>query len=125
MVETRRGSSSSKRPISSPPSSSTPNRKRSKVRVLYSSEFENFCLDWAFLVVFQLRVFEFMQGADASSSSLNDSPPSEEVVGAVAGNELEAGSADLDNGGAEKQSDDVAAVKSPKAEAAGEVLALA
>ncbi|KAL1558412.1 hypothetical protein AAHA92_08884 [Salvia divinorum] len=60
------------------------------------------------------------KGAEASSSSLNDSPPSEEVVGAVTGNELEAGSADLDNGGAEKQSEDVVAVKSPKVEAAGD-----
>lgn len=63
-----------------------------------------------------------MQGADASSSSsMNDSPSSEEVVGAVAAKELEAGSADLDNGGSEKQSDDVVADKSPEAVAAGEV----
>lgn len=62
-----------------------------------------------------------MQGAEASSSSLNDSPSSEEVVGAVAAKELEVGSADLDNGGAEKQSDDMAADKSPEAVVAGEV----
>ncbi|KAH6766382.1 AAA-type ATPase family protein [Perilla frutescens var. hirtella] len=88
MVETRRSSSSSKRPLSSP-SSSLPNRKRSK-------------------------------GAEASSSSLNDSPSSEEVVGAVVEKELESGSADLDSGGAEKQSEDVAADKSPEAVAAGD-----
>lgn len=76
-------------------------------------------------MVFQFRVFGFMQGAEASSSSLNDSPSSEEVVGAVAAKELEAGSADLDNGGAEKQSEDAEADKSPEAVAAGEVLALA
>lgn len=122
MVETRRSSSSSKRPLSSP-SPSMPNRKRSKVRVLYPSEFEFSILNWVISVVFQFRVCGFMQGAEASSSSMNDSPSSEEVVGAAASKELEAGSADLDSGGAEKQSEDVAADKSPEAVAAGEVLA--
>ncbi|KAL3849768.1 hypothetical protein ACJIZ3_011650 [Penstemon smallii] len=79
MVETRRGSSSSKRPLSSP-SSSMPNGKRSKA-------------------------------AEASSSSTNDSPSSEEVTGAVADKEL-ARSAELTNG--EKQSDDVAAERAPE-----------
>lgn len=62
-----------------------------------------------------------MQAAQASSSSTNDSPSSEEVVGAVAAKELEAGSADLANGGGEKQSEDVAAEKLPEAVAAGDV----
>ncbi|XP_047981035.1 uncharacterized protein LOC125222455 [Salvia hispanica] len=89
MVETRRSSSSFKRPLPSPPSS-LPNRKRSK-------------------------------GAEASSSSsLNDLPSSEEVVDAVEGKEVIAGSADLDNGGAEKPSEDVAAGQSSEAVVAGD-----
>ncbi|KAL0389623.1 UNVERIFIED_CONTAM: ATPase family AAA domain-containing protein 1 [Sesamum calycinum] len=55
-----------------------------------------------------------MQAAEASSSSTSDSRASEEVVGAVAAKELEAGSADLSNGGGEKQSDDVAAEVAPE-----------
>ncbi|KAK4407986.1 ATPase family AAA domain-containing protein 1 [Sesamum angolense] len=82
MVETRRSSSSSKRPLSSP-SSPLPNGKRSKA-------------------------------AEASSSSTNDSPASEEVVGAAVPKELEAGSADLAISGGVKQSDDLAAEKSPE-----------
>ncbi|KAL0391111.1 UNVERIFIED_CONTAM: protein MSP1, partial [Sesamum calycinum] len=82
MVETRRSSSSSKRPLSSP-SSPLPNGKRSKA-------------------------------AEASSSSTNDSPASEEVVGAAVPKELEAGSADLVISGGVKQSDDLAAEKSPE-----------
>ncbi|KAK6120213.1 hypothetical protein DH2020_046119 [Rehmannia glutinosa] len=63
-----------------------------------------------------------MQAAEASSSSTNDSPSSEEVVGAVAAKELDTGSPDLASGGGEKQSDDVAAEKAPEAVAAGEFL---
>ncbi|KAI3472910.1 hypothetical protein Pfo_030978 [Paulownia fortunei] len=88
MVETRRSSSSSKRPLASP-SSSLPNGKRSKA-------------------------------AEASSSSTNDSPASEEVVGAVVAKELEAGSADLANGGGVKETDDVAADKAPEAAVEGD-----
>ncbi|KAL0437611.1 UNVERIFIED_CONTAM: ATPase family AAA domain-containing protein 1-A [Sesamum radiatum] len=82
MVETRRSSSSSKRPLSSP-SSPLPNGKRSKA-------------------------------AEASSSSTNDSPASEEVVDAAVPKELEAGSADLAISGGLKESDDLAAEKSPE-----------
>ncbi|XP_011082476.1 uncharacterized protein LOC105165229 isoform X1 [Sesamum indicum] len=82
MVETRRSSSSSKRPLSSP-SSPLPSGKRSKA-------------------------------AEASSSSTNDSPASEEVVDAAVPKELEAGSADLAISGVVKQSDDLTAEKSPE-----------
>ncbi|KAL3827835.1 hypothetical protein ACJIZ3_016637 [Penstemon smallii] len=89
MVETRRGSSSSKRPLSSP-SSSLPNGKRSKA-------------------------------VEASSSSTNDLPASEQVVvEAAAAKELDARSADLANDGSEKQSDDVAAEKAPESAVEGD-----
>ncbi|KAI3449499.1 hypothetical protein Pfo_006164 [Paulownia fortunei] len=60
------------------------------------------------------------KAAEASSSSTNDSTSSEEVVGTVVAKELEAGSADLANGGGEKQTDDVAPEKAPEAVAAGD-----
>ncbi|KAK4418146.1 ATPase family AAA domain-containing protein 1 [Sesamum alatum] len=60
------------------------------------------------------------KAAEASSSSTSDSRASEEVVGAVAAKELEAGSADLANGGGEKQSDDVAAEVAPETVAPGD-----
>ncbi|KAL0371434.1 UNVERIFIED_CONTAM: Spastin [Sesamum angustifolium] len=60
------------------------------------------------------------KAAEASSSSTSDSRASEEVVGAVAAKELEAGSADLSNGGGEKQSDDVAAEVAPETVAPGD-----
>ncbi|KAL6527610.1 hypothetical protein OROMI_029421 [Orobanche minor] len=82
MVETRRSSSASKRPLSS--SSPLPNGKRSK--------------------------------AAEASSSTNESPATEEVVGVAVPNELDSGSADLDSsGGALKPSDDSAADKLPDA----------
>ncbi|KAL9141831.1 hypothetical protein ABFS82_14G130800 [Erythranthe guttata] len=83
MVETRRSSSSSKRPLPSPPSS-LPSGKRSKA-------------------------------AEASSSSTNDSPASEQVIGAAEPKQLNAGSADLPNGGGFKHSDDSAAEKPSEA----------
>ncbi|GFP85608.1 ATPase family aaa domain-containing protein 1 [Phtheirospermum japonicum] len=86
-----RRSSSSSKRPLSSPSSSLPSGKRSKA-------------------------------ADASSSSTNNSPSSEEVIGATAAKELDIGSADLaSGGGSEKQSDDMAAEKSPEAEAAAAV----
>ncbi|KAL8548620.1 hypothetical protein ACS0TY_007781 [Phlomoides rotata] len=64
------------------------------------------------------------KAAEASSSSLNESPESEEVVGAVVPkDELEAGSADPDNGGGEKQPDEAVEGKTPEAVEVGEGLA--
>ncbi|GER43720.1 AAA-type ATPase family protein [Striga asiatica] len=80
MVETRRSSSASKRPLASSPS--LPNGKRSK--------------------------------AAEDSSSTNESPATEEVVGAEVPKELDAGSADLDNSDRLKPSDDLGAEKSPE-----------
>ncbi|KAG8389476.1 hypothetical protein BUALT_Bualt02G0233300 [Buddleja alternifolia] len=85
-----RRSSSSSKRPLSSPSSSLPSGKRSKA-------------------------------AEASSSSTNDSPSSEEVVGAAPETkELEAGSADLADGGGDKQSDDVAEEKAPESVAEGD-----
>lgn len=58
MVETRRGSSSSKRPLSSPSSSSLPTGKRSKVppfrrlfrRLFSSRDSVELCVDWGLIV---------------------------------------------------------------------------
>ncbi|KAK6154195.1 hypothetical protein DH2020_013834 [Rehmannia glutinosa] len=90
MVETRRSSSSSKRPLSSP-SSSLPNGKRSKVRVL--------CGGGVFL--FYER-FAFFGGSRWRGG----------------GERIETGSPVLASVGGEKQSDDVAAEKAPEAVAA-------
>ncbi|PIN11316.1 AAA+-type ATPase [Handroanthus impetiginosus] len=60
------------------------------------------------------------KAAEVSSSSTNDSPASEEVVGAVEAKEVDDGPADLANGDGEKQPGDLVAVKSPETGAAGD-----
>ncbi|KAK4441764.1 ATPase family AAA domain-containing protein 1 [Sesamum alatum] len=62
------------------------------------------------------------KAVEASSSSTNDSPASEELVGADVPKELEAGSADLVISGGVKQSDDLAVEKEPEPAVEGDTI---